>query len=374
MPRTLKLLLLASALAAPLCAAAAAQDATQNTAASTAAQTAQQTPATAEDEYQRGRQLLNEGKAALAAPLLKHAAEARKTDADAWYSLGVAHARNGKHGDARKAFDKALKARPDWALARTGLAYALLGQGKARDAEREAQRARALDPRLADVHFVIGTIRYHEENFEQAAAEAETALRLNPNSPSAAFLYGDALLNLYFDEVMRLGKLHPLPTSGDAEARKAVIAQREAALEPFKTRMRENADRLEAYAKTWKNEAEAQRLRELADSLRLHGKLGGDSQGVFRTVEVTNKAVITSKPEPGFTDEARNNNVTGTVRLRAVLAADGRVRNIVAIKRLPAGLTDVCIEAARRIRFTPATINGAPVSQYVVLEYNFNIR
>ena len=88
---------------------------------------------------------------------------------------------------------------------------------------------------------------------------------------------------------------------------------------------------------------------------------------------MSRKAVITSKPEPGFTEEARQNNVTGVVRLRAVLAADGRVRNVVAIKRLPDGLTEKAIAAARQIRFTPAEKDGRAVSQYVTLEYNFNI-
>jgi Flp pilus assembly protein TadD len=366
MPRTLTLLLLVSALAAPLCAPSSAQAARQTTAA------AVQTTA-AEDNFERGRRLLKEGNAAVAAPLLKRAAEARKTDAEAWQQLGVALLRIGKRGDARKAFERALKARPDWPLARASLAYALLAQGKARDAEREATRALALDPKLADAHFVLGSVRFHEENFAQAVAEAESALQLNPDFPAAAFLYGDALLNLYIDESTRQGERYPLTPDADEQTRKAVFEKRDAALGPFKARMRENADRLEGFAKGWANSAEAERLRELAGSLRLYGRLGSESMGVFRQGEVTTRAVITFKPEPGFTEEARQHNVTGRVRLRAVLAADGQVRNIVPIKRLPAGLTEKCVAVARKIKFTPATLNGSPVSQFVVLEYNFNI-
>jgi Flp pilus assembly protein TadD len=367
MPRTLKLLLLVSVLAAPLCATAPAQAAQQTPAAAAA-----QTPA-AEDNFARGRRLLKEGNASAAAPLLKRAAEARKTDAEAWQQLGVALLRLGKRGDARKAFEKALKARPDWPLARASLAYALLAQGKARDAEREATRALALDPNLADAHFVLGSIRFHEENFAQAVADAEAALRLNPDFPAAAFLYGDALLNLYIDESTRQGERYPLTPAADEQTRKAAFEKRDAALGPFKARMRENADRLEGFAKGWGNSAEAERLRELASSLRLYGRLDGESMGIFRQGEVTTKAIITFKPEPGFTEEARQQNVTGRVRLRAVLAADGQVRNIVPIKRLPAGLTEKCVAVARKIKFTPATVNGSPVSQFVLLEYNFNI-
>jgi TonB family protein len=108
------------------------------------------------------------------------------------------------------------------------------------------------------------------------------------------------------------------------------------------------------------------------------GKGGGGGGDVdynrpFRQTEVTRKAVITFKPEPGFTEEARKNNVTGVVRLRAILSASGGVTSITPIKTLPDGLTEKAIAAARQIRFTPAEKDGHAVSQYIVLEYNFNI-
>jgi TonB family protein len=108
------------------------------------------------------------------------------------------------------------------------------------------------------------------------------------------------------------------------------------------------------------------------------GGPGGGGEGVdynrnFKATEVTRKAVITYRPEPNFTEEARKNNVTGVVRLRAVLAASGGVSNISVLKGLPDGLTERAIAAARQIRFTPAQKDGRPVSQYVVIEYNFNI-
>src|SRR5437763_205926 len=100
---------------------------------------------------------------------------------------------------------------------------------------------------------------------------------------------------------------------------------------------------------------------------------GGDYNRTFRMNEVTERAVITYKPEPGFTEEARRNNVTGLVRLRAVLSASGAVANVTVIKGLPDGLTEKAIEAARQIKFRPAQKDGHTVSQYIVLEYNFNI-
>jgi TonB family protein len=103
------------------------------------------------------------------------------------------------------------------------------------------------------------------------------------------------------------------------------------------------------------------------------GKHDEDYSRVFTSREVTRKAIITAKPEPGFTEEARKNNVTGTVRLRAVLSASGSVQGISVVKGLPDGLTERAIAAAKQIRFTPAEKDGRAVSQYVTLEYNFNI-
>lgn len=334
------------------------------------------TPAAAQvapaDDFERGRQLLAQGDTQGAAAALKRAAERRKTDADAWYAYGLALGRTGKQKDARKAFERTVQLRPEWATPRASLAYTLVLLNKLDDAEREARRALALDPKSADAHFVSANIEYLANHFTAAAAEAETALTITPDFPAAAFLYGDALINIYIAEGERQAALYGLPPNADEGARRLVFERRDAALEPVKARMRAMAERLDAFAKT-RAGAEAESLRELAGSLRLYGKAGGENQSVFRQSEVTQRAVILSKPVPGFTEEARRNNVSGVVRLRAVLAADGRVRHIAVIKRLPDGLTEKCIAMARQIRFTPATVNGAPVSQFVVLEYNFNV-
>lgn len=93
----------------------------------------------------------------------------------------------------------------------------------------------------------------------------------------------------------------------------------------------------------------------------------------FKASEVTRAALITFKPEPGFTEEARRDNVSGVVRLRALLTHDGTVEVVEVIKGLPEGLTEKAVEAAKKIRFQPAMRNGRAVTQSVLLEYNFNV-
>ena len=100
---------------------------------------------------------------------------------------------------------------------------------------------------------------------------------------------------------------------------------------------------------------------------------GPDYTKPFKASEVTRKAVITAKPEPSFTEEARKNNVTGLVKLRLLLGSSGQVSNISVVKGLPDGLTERAIAAARQIRFQPAQKDGRAVSQWITIEYNFNI-
>jgi len=100
---------------------------------------------------------------------------------------------------------------------------------------------------------------------------------------------------------------------------------------------------------------------------------GGDPNRIFSGREVTQKARVLSKPEPQYTEEARKNQVTGTVVLRAVFTSGGQVTNIRAVSGLPYGLTDRAIAAARMIKFSPAMKDGRAVSMYIQLEYNFNL-
>ena len=85
------------------------------------------------------------------------------------------------------------------------------------------------------------------------------------------------------------------------------------------------------------------------------------------------RARVLSKPEPQYTEDARKNQVTGTVVLRVVFASSGEVMQIRAVRSLPFGLTERAIAAARQIRFEPAKRDGRAVSVSMQLEYNFNL-
>ncbi len=97
------------------------------------------------------------------------------------------------------------------------------------------------------------------------------------------------------------------------------------------------------------------------------------SEKLFVGREVDRKVRLIRKPEPSYTGKAKMEQITGTVILKCVFASDGTVTNIRVVQGLPDGLTEKAIEAARKIKFIPATKDGRNVSMWMQLEYNFNL-
>jgi len=89
--------------------------------------------------------------------------------------------------------------------------------------------------------------------------------------------------------------------------------------------------------------------------------------------KVTTAMRIISRPRANYTDAARTNAVTGSVRLKVTLLASGEVGGITPLTRLPHGLTEQAIAAARQIKFEPKKVNGVPISVSVTFDYSFTI-
>ena len=95
---------------------------------------------------------------------------------------------------------------------------------------------------------------------------------------------------------------------------------------------------------------------------------------IYSGKDVATKAIVEKNSEPSYTRDARKNKIEGTVILKGVFASNGKVTNIHVISGLPDGLTERAVKAAQKIKFKPATRDGKPVSMWMQLEYNFNLR
>lgn len=82
---------------------------------------------------------------------------------------------------------------------------------------------------------------------------------------------------------------------------------------------------------------------------------------------------IISKPRPGYTDAARQNQITGTVTLRVTFLANGQIGSISPVSGLPYNLTEQAIAAARQLKFEPAKKNGVPQTVTKQVQYSFTI-
>ncbi|HLL71911.1 MAG TPA: TonB family protein [Pyrinomonadaceae bacterium] len=316
----------------------------------------------------RAIELYKQGSHAQAADILRRAVKQRKTDAQAWLHLGIALSRAGKSKDARKAFEQTLKLSPHTPQAHIGMAYIYMDENKPAEAEQHAVRAVSIAPRNAEAHYALGLIALRQGSAAKALAEADTTLRLNPDFVGALILKTEATVEVY--------------TAANAQkvAKYRMLKQPTPPLTPEERAesgkmLREAAESVEKYLRLSPASPAAARLREQAEALRWHAEVLAESDAPFAYAAdaVTTKAQIVSKPEPLYTDEARNNGISGTVRLRMLLAFDGRVRHISVLQGLAGGLTEMAVNAARKIKFTPATKDGRPVSQFVTIEYNFHI-
>ena len=139
-------------------------------------------------------------------------------------------------------------------------------------------------------------------------------------------------------------------------------------------RYQDALEAVEAYLQLTPKDAEFWRWQ--AENLRFYSTHIDPRDGphdIYAPREVTTRAVILSKPLPSYTEEARRRGTSGRITLRLVLAADGTVQHILVLKPLPDGLTEQSVAAARHIIFKPAMKDGRPVSQFVTIEYGFNI-
>jgi len=82
---------------------------------------------------------------------------------------------------------------------------------------------------------------------------------------------------------------------------------------------------------------------------------------------------ILSKPRPAYTAEARKAGIEGEVLIEMMFSATGEAHVIRIVRGLGHGLDETSIEAARAIRFRPATRGGRPVDAAAVVHISFQL-
>jgi len=82
---------------------------------------------------------------------------------------------------------------------------------------------------------------------------------------------------------------------------------------------------------------------------------------------------ITFKPNPLYTDEARNLKLEGEVLLEVSFSASGTLHVNRVVRGLGHGLDEAAIAAANKIRFKPALRSGQPIDSTAVVHVTFQL-
>jgi TonB family protein len=203
----------------------------------------------------------------------------------------------------------------------------------------------------------------------EALNEAESALKADAAFASAYLLKSQALINLYALRLQSAGFAPRLRPS--EKIKEESEPKRPSRAEFFKPA----AESLETYLKLTPGLAQNEFWARQLDALRAYigdGSLSKVAGEVFEMKEQMRPTIL-YKEKARYAEEARSRGVQGIVVILVIFAADGTIKYPFVLKSLGYGLDEQALLATSKIRFTPATKDGKPISVIGHLEFSFNL-
>jgi tetratricopeptide (TPR) repeat protein len=277
-----------------------------------------------------------------------------KNNPEVWNCLSLAYLEKNELKNAQKNAEKAAKLDPANSVFHSNLAYIYLLARKNKNAQTEASKAIALNPGNVNAYYFRSTANLRESKLDSAETDAKKTIEFDPANSLGYVL----ISNIY---VARLSKRVQAGSSLKAEV--ALLKEAMEVLRIGKEKCRDKPDHNlvdEAYETI----------------LAFYEHFSRDNQDLSDPASPDPSLTslkINSKPRPGYTDSARQNNVQGTVILLVLFGANGKIGYILPLKGLGNGLTEQSIAAASKIQFEPAKKDGKSVSTVRVVEYTFSI-
>jgi TonB family protein len=87
--------------------------------------------------------------------------------------------------------------------------------------------------------------------------------------------------------------------------------------------------------------------------------------------EHSTTAAVSHKVDPSYTLAASADRVQGAVMLGGIVDTAGALRRVAIQRPLGYGLDEKAVEAAEKAKYSPATVDGKPINQYVQLRQEF---
>lgn len=240
--------------------------------------------------------LYENGDTGKAIELFKQILKACPNNTEALYYLGLSYKKNGYLGGMRDAFTRLVQLQNETrseVYADLAYAYTVKNAEHARTALTYAERAKELGVKPSvNFYWAIAETNWRIGKPEIAIEEANKALELDASYVNAYLTKYVALRSLgrYSEAASTLAQMLKLP---------------------------------EQTYSVWKDEAASSKRMALDGAKTADGEMQ-----VFTGKEVTTKAAVTGKPEPSYTERARQADTSGRVTLRVVLGADGLIKDV----------------------------------------------
>lgn len=294
------------------------------------------------------------------------------------FNEGLAAAEKGEYQTAVAHFRQALKERPMRIRAHYYLGRALIRLHMRREALATFEELLKLDPQNLPTHYEIGKLHLYARNYPH-----ELLSKFDPENLLANFEIGAQYLSPqnYADAIAKYQWLRSQSenSTGDlddssyelfpAEPRSGNLAQN-----PFH---RAYAAKLAFYLLDLIPPKVARQYHLPNSGIVYDDVLPLDALNDHQTKLIDNQSealkpvTMLYRETAEYTEIARINRLKGTVILSAFFMANGCLWGIRVVRGAPDGLTRRAINVMKRVRFSPASLNGEPVSVRGNIEFDF---
>lgn len=278
-------------------------------------------------------------------------ARARISRTPEWYyKQGEALRAQKNYDRAFAAYRNAIRLQPEYPAAHFGLGIAFRDKNDLENAATELQEVIRERPQDIGAHQALGQTLFRKGDLDGAAAEYRAALRLNPQEAEAHYLLANALEKKgdhnaavdEFRETLRLkpdfANSHPMPELHSAENNVAHADPENLTPQPV---------------------AKKNPVRTVTP---LPVKVGGNVQA----------ARLIRRPDITYPPEALKSRISGIVRLQAIVARDGRVRQVKVLSGQPL-LAEAAMHAVGQSVYQPTLLNGRPVEVDTTIDIEYKL-
>jgi len=95
---------------------------------------------------------------------------------------------------------------------------------------------------------------------------------------------------------------------------------------------------------------------------------------LISVTKITAMPKILHTVKPKYTDEMKENGITGKVKAKVLVDTDGIAKKIIIIKHLGYGTREAAIQAIKKMKFRPALQGKIPVAVWIPITFRFELQ